>query len=62
MLRRLSAMHVTVRVEDAGTFLRAASEAGWSAIDSGQRIRTDEGVEKEAVLLVRIPATDGMPA
>lgn len=48
-------MHVTVRVEDAPAFVRAAMEAGWSAVDSGERITTDDGIDKEAVLLVRIP-------
>lgn len=57
MLRRLAALQVVVRVEDADTFLRAATEAGWSAVDSGGRIRNAEGVDKEAVILLRIPET-----
>lgn len=55
MITGLVALPVIVRVEDAAIFLRAAQEAGWSAVDSGNRIRTAEGVDKEAVLLVRIP-------
>lgn len=60
MIRKLASMAVTVRVEDASAFVRAAQQAGWSAVDSGERVRNDAGVEKEAVLLVRIP--DDPPA
>lgn len=62
MIRKLAAMAVTVRVEDAPAFVRAAQQAGWSAVDSGQRVTTEEGVEKEAVLLVRIPDDPSMSA
>jgi len=55
MLRKLAALQVIVRVEDTGIFLRAAAEAGWSALDSGARITTPDGIDREAVLLVRIP-------
>lgn len=57
MLRKLASMHVTIRIEDVAAFVRAAAEAGWSAVDSGERVTTDEGVDKEAVLVVRIPVT-----
>lgn len=56
MLQRLAALNVTLRIEDVPAFLRAAGEAGWSAVDSGERITTDEGVDIEAVLILRIPA------
>lgn len=56
MLQRLAALHVTLRIEDVPTFLRAAGDAGWSAVDSGERVTTDEGVDIEAVLILRIPA------
>lgn len=55
MLTKLAALPVTVRVEDTALFLRAAAAAGWSAVDSGDRIRTPEGIDKAAILLVRIP-------
>lgn len=57
MIRGLAALPVIVRVEDTAIFLRAAQEAGWSAVDSGNRITTAEGVDKEAILLVRIPTS-----
>lgn len=56
MLQKLASFTVTVRVDDVPTFLRAARAAGWSAVDSGERVTTEEGVAKEAVLVVRIPA------
>lgn len=62
MLRGLAALQVIVRIEDTPIFLRAAAAAGWSAVDSGKRISTPEGVDREAVLLVRIPATDASGA
>jgi hypothetical protein len=55
VLRKLAALQVTVRVEDVGSFVSAAKEAGWSAVDSGERVTTDDGIDKEAVLVVRIP-------
>lgn len=55
MLQKLAALQVTVRIEDVPAMLRAATEAGWSAVDSGTRITTEDGVDKEAVLLLRIP-------
>lgn len=55
MLQKLAALQVTVRVEDVPAFVRAAGDAGWSAVDSGMRVTTEDGVDKEAVLLLRIP-------
>ena len=55
MLQKLAALQVAVRIEDAQAFLRAACEAGWSAVDSGRRVTTEEGVDKEAIILLRIP-------
>jgi hypothetical protein len=46
-------------VEDIPSFLRAACEAGWSAVDSGRRVTTEDGVDREAVLVVRIPTAAG---
>ena len=59
MLQKLAALSVTVRVEDIPSFLRAACEAGWSAVDSGRRVTTEDGVDREAVLVVRIPTAAG---
>lgn len=58
MLERLAALTVTVRVDDMDAFIRAARAAGWSAVDSGERLTTEEGVDKEGVLVVRIPVAD----
>lgn len=55
MLQKLAALQVSVRVEDVPAFVRAAGDAGWSAVDSGRRITTEDGVDREAVILVRIP-------
>lgn len=55
MLQSLAALQVTVRVEDVPALLRAAGEAGWSAVDSGRRITTEDGVDREAVVVLRIP-------
>lgn len=55
MLRKLASLHITVRLEDVASFVSAAADAGWSAVDSGERVTTDEGIDKEAVLVVRIP-------
>lgn len=60
LLQKLASLHVTVRVEDITAFLRAACNAGWSAVDSGDRVTTDEGVDKEAVLIVQIPMTQAL--
>ena len=57
MLQKLAAMTVTIRVDDIAAFIRAARDAGWQAVDSGERLTTEEGVDKEAVLVVRIPRT-----
>lgn len=57
LLHKLASLQVTLRVEDVGSFVRACLAAGWSAVDSGERITTDDGVDKEAVLNVRIPVT-----
>ena len=55
MLQKLAALTVTLRVEDVQAFLRAAGEAGWSAVDSGRRVTTEDGVDREAVVVLRIP-------
>ncbi len=55
MLLKVAAFRVTVRVDDVPTFLRAAQAAGWSAVDSGERITTEEGIAREAIVYVRIP-------
>lgn len=47
--------HSWVRVEDVPSFLRAAGAAGWSAVDSGRRVTTEDGVDREAILMLRIP-------
>lgn len=55
LLDKLAALQITVRVEDVRTLVRAASEAGWSAVDSGLRVTTEDGVDREAVVVLRIP-------
>lgn len=55
MLQKLAALQVSVRIEDVPALLRAAGDAGWSAVDSGRRVTTEDGVDKEAILLLRIP-------
>lgn len=55
MLQRLAAVQVSIRIEDAPAFMRAAGDAGWSAVDSGLRVTTEDGVDKEAIILLRIP-------
>lgn len=55
MISKLAALHITVRLEDVPAFIEAAGLAGWSAVDSGERVTTEEGYAKEAVLVVRIP-------
>lgn len=60
VLQKLAALTVTVRVEDVTAFLRAAGDAGWSAVDSGVRVTTEDGVDREAVLVVRIPVLGEM--
>lgn len=55
MLQKLAAVQVSIRLEDVQAFIRAAGDAGWSVVDSGRRVTTEEGVDKEAVLLLRIP-------
>lgn len=58
MIQRLASLSVTLRIEDIDAFLGAARAAGWSAVDSGERVTTEDGVDKEAVLYVQIPIVE----
>lgn len=55
MLKKLVALQVNVRVEDMPALLRGAKQAGWSAVDSGKRVRSEDGIAREAVVVLRIP-------
>lgn len=43
---------VTLATHDLTAFLRACERDGWAAMDTGERIMTDEGPDAEAILLV----------
>lgn len=43
---------LTVETADIDAFLRACEDAEWYAMDTGERVLTDEGPDAEAVLLV----------
>lgn len=46
------AFRLTLPAADADAFTDACHEASWHALDTGERIMTDEGPDAEAVLLV----------
>lgn len=54
MLGKMGAFNVTLRIEDVPAFIRAARDVGWSAVDSGERLTTEDGVDQEAVVVVRV--------
>lgn len=43
---------VILATSDAPSFVEACHAADWQAVDTGERILTDEGPDAEAVLLV----------
>lgn len=61
MLTKLGAFNVTLRIEDVPAFLRAARAVGWSAVDSGERLTTEDGVDREAVVVVRVASELELP-
>lgn len=43
---------LTLATEDVEAFLEECEDAAWYAMDTGERVLTDEGPDAEAVLLV----------
>lgn len=43
---------IAIAAADAPSFLEACESARWVAVDSGERIMTEEGPDGDAVLLV----------
>ncbi len=43
---------VSVASDDVASFLSACEASEWGALDTGERVMTDEGPDAEAVLLV----------
>lgn len=52
---------LTLPTHDLQAFLRACEHGGWAAMDTGERIMTDEGADAEAILLVE-PLAQVRPA
>ncbi|HUR69629.1 MAG TPA: hypothetical protein VM370_10315 [Candidatus Thermoplasmatota archaeon] len=49
---------LTVRASEVPAFLGACEASEWYAMDTGERVMTDEGPDAEAVLLVEpVPRT-----
>jgi len=45
---------VTVPTKDVKALLKVFALAGWDALDLGQRVTTEEGLEAEAIVRVRV--------
>jgi len=43
---------IAIAAADAAAFLQACDRTQWEAVDTGERIMTEEGPDGEAILLV----------
>jgi hypothetical protein len=53
MMNRNSSFRLSLPTADVPAFLARCEGARWRAVDTGERIMTDEGPDAEAVLLVQ---------
>ena len=53
---------VALATNDVDAFLQACEASEWHAMDTGERIMTEEGPDAEAVILVAPSASEGIRA
>lgn len=55
-MQKVNTIRMSVMMEDLGTLVDACCQAGWAIEDTGERITTEECMDGEAVVVIRVPA------